>query len=81
MTNDVFWVGEARRAYEWYLGVNDLGLSLVVPEEGVCHDGLTPFDVNRNQGAESVIAFQAATCAMHAMVRDRGGAAAAPRAS
>lgn len=81
MTNDAFWIGEARRAYEWYLGANDLGLALAIPEEGICHDGLTPFDVNRNQGAESVIAFQAATCAMHAIVRDRAGPATAPRTS
>lgn len=81
MTNDPFWIGEARRAYEWYLGANDLGLPLANPDDGVCHDGLTPFDVNRNQGAESVIAFQAATCAMHAIVRDRAGPATTPRAS
>ena len=27
-TNDPFWVAEARRAFEWFLGRNDLGLPL-----------------------------------------------------
>lgn len=77
ITLDTDWISEARRAYEWYLGANDLGLPVAVPDDGVCHDGLTPTGVNRNQGAESVIAFQAATCAMHLMVRERAAPATA----
>ena len=65
VTGDRRWLGEARRAYDWYFGVNDLGLRLAQPEAGLCYDGLTPHSVNLNQGAESVLAFQWATCAIH----------------
>ncbi|MDZ4775763.1 MAG: glycosyltransferase family 4 protein [Alphaproteobacteria bacterium] len=80
-TNDARWISEARKAYAWYLGANDLGLPVAVPEEGICFDGLTPYDVNRNQGAESVLAFQSSTCAMHALLRSQALVGAIARAS
>lgn len=80
-THDASWIHEARRAYAWYLGVNDLGLAVAIPEEGLCFDGLTPYDVNRNQGAESVLAFQSSTCALHALLRERGTTGALTRVS
>ena len=48
---------EANRAFEWFLGENDLGLPLYDPHTGGCYDGLHPDRVNRNQGAESSLAF------------------------
>ena len=48
---------EANRAFEWFLGENDLGLPLYDPRTGGCCDGLHPDRVNRNQGAESSLAF------------------------
>jgi hypothetical protein len=36
---------------------------------GLCHDGLSASGVNTNQGAESILAFQAAVCAMQALER------------
>lgn len=80
-TNDGYWIAEARKAYAWYFGANDLGIPIAVPEEGTCFDGLTPYDVNRNQGAESVLAFQSSTCAMHALLRNQSLAGAVARAS
>ncbi len=65
VTGDRRWLVEVRKAYDWYFGVNDLGLRLAQPEAGLCYDGLTPHSVNLNQGAESVLAFQLATCAVH----------------
>ena len=56
-TGDVRWRREAHRAYEWFLGRNDLGLSLYDPDTGGCYDGLHPDRVNENQGAESTLAF------------------------
>jgi glycosyltransferase involved in cell wall biosynthesis len=56
-TNDMFWVAEARRAFEWFLGRNDLGLSLYDPTTGGCRDGLHMDRVSQNQGAESSLAF------------------------
>jgi glycosyltransferase involved in cell wall biosynthesis len=66
------WAMEARRAYDWYLGDNDLGLRIAQPEIGGCYDGLTPSAVNLNQGAESVFSFQWATCAMQRLMHAAG---------
>ena len=57
MTGDECWYQEAQRAFEWFLGRNDLGLPLYDPTTGGCRDGLHPDRVNRNQGAESTLAF------------------------
>lgn len=57
MTGDEGWYQEARRSFEWFLGRNDLGLPLYDPTTGGCRDGLHPDRVNRNQGAESTLAF------------------------
>lgn len=59
-TGDEAWRLEALRAMEWFLGRNDLGLSLYDPSSGGCADGLHADRVNENQGAESTLAFQLA---------------------
>jgi hypothetical protein len=64
ITGDEGWRQKAMTAYRWYLGENDLGLALADPVTGECFDGLMPHGVNLNQGAESVLAFHLATCAM-----------------
>ena len=56
-TGDEAWSREARRAFEWFLGRNDLGLALYDSGSGGCGDGLHPDRVNENQGAESTLAF------------------------
>jgi len=56
-TGDRFWVTEARRAFEWFLGRNDLGLALYDSSTGGCRDGLHVDRVSQNQGAESTLAF------------------------
>jgi hypothetical protein len=61
---DPVWQAEARNAYLWFLGKNDLGLALGDPCSGECHDGLMPTGVNRNRGAESILAFHLATLAI-----------------
>src|ERR1039457_5399263 len=38
-TGDMFWVTEPRRAFEWFLGRNDLGLALYDAGTGDCRDG------------------------------------------
>lgn len=62
-TEDSQWLFEARRAFDWFHGRNMLNKSLVT-EDGGCYDGLMEGGVNRNQGAESTIAYLAALCAM-----------------
>jgi hypothetical protein len=66
-TGDRRWVAEAERAYGWFLGANDLGLPLASQEDGGCFDGLMPTGINRNQGAESILALQLASCAISAL--------------
>lgn len=57
ITGDRKWRKEARRAFEWFLGRNDLNLSIYDPISGGCRDGLHPDRVNENQGAESTLAY------------------------
>ena len=57
VTGDLCWFEHAQRAFDWFLGWNDLGLELYSPETGGCHDGLHSDRVNGNQGAESTLAF------------------------
>jgi glycosyltransferase involved in cell wall biosynthesis len=57
ITGDKRWRKEARRAFEWFLGRNDLNLSIYDSTTGGCRDGLHPDRVNENQGAESTLAF------------------------
>ena len=56
-THDPRWMDEARSSFEWFLGRNDLGQELYDPATGGCCDGLQEDRVNRNQGAESTLAF------------------------
>jgi hypothetical protein len=63
-TDDRFWLDEARLAFEWFLGRNDLGLPLYDSRTGGCFDGLHEDRVNQNQGAESTLAWLAALAEM-----------------
>ena len=57
MTGEEEWYKEAQRAFDWYLGGNDLHLPVYNPATGGCFDGLSPDRVNQNQGAESTLSF------------------------
>jgi glycosyltransferase involved in cell wall biosynthesis len=57
VTADPLWLAEARSAFEWFLGRNDLGQEVYDPRTGGCGDGLQEDRINRNQGAESTLAF------------------------
>lgn len=57
MTGNAHWHSHAQSVFDWFLGRNDLGVSLIDPATGACHDGLQPDWVNQNQGAESTLAF------------------------
>src|SRR5208282_1736733 len=52
------------RAFEWFLGRNDLGLPLYDSATGGCRDGLHHDRTNENQGAESSLAFYLAHAEM-----------------
>ncbi|MGL4964059.1 MAG: glycosyltransferase family 4 protein [Inquilinus sp.] len=55
--DDAEWKAGAARAFDWFLGGNDLSLSLVDPETGSCRDGLHPDRLNENRGGESVVSY------------------------
>lgn len=57
ITQDNYWIEQAQKAFEWFLGRNDLGLPLYDPATGGCRDGLHPDRVNQNEGAESTLSF------------------------
>jgi glycosyltransferase involved in cell wall biosynthesis len=65
-TRDTWWAEEAKRAFEWFLGRNDLGLPVYDFATGGCGDGLHHDRVNENQGAESTLAFHLALVEMGA---------------
>jgi hypothetical protein len=57
LTQDDQWQTEASRIFGWFLGRNDLRISLYDVITGGCKDGLHPDRVNENQGAESTLSF------------------------
>ena len=67
VTGDRFWVIEARRAFGWFLGQNDLDTSVYNPDSGGCRDGLHVDRVNLNEGAESTLAFLSALVEIQAL--------------
>jgi hypothetical protein len=77
-TEDTDWLTQARTAFEWFLGRNDLGQPLYDPATGGCRDGLHPDRTNQNQGAESTLSFLLALAEMKMI---RGAFAAFRRAT
>jgi glycosyltransferase involved in cell wall biosynthesis len=78
-TGDMRWHDEAQRAYGWFLGENDLDLPLASVADGGCFDGLMPTGLNRNQGAESILALQLASCAISGVSKAAQSVAGASR--
>lgn len=66
-TGDISWAVEARRAFEWFLGRNDLGLALYDSSTGGCRDGLHVDRVSQNEGCESTLAFLLALSEMQTL--------------
>ncbi len=56
-TGDDKWRREAERAFDWFLGRNDLKTPLYDPVTGGCRDGLHVERANQNMGAESTLCF------------------------
>ncbi|NLF69218.1 MAG: hypothetical protein GX575_09210 [Candidatus Anammoximicrobium sp.] len=51
------YVSAFRRAHAWFQGQNSLRQPLVEVQYGACCDGLQASGLNRNQGAESTLAY------------------------
>ncbi len=56
-SGDEHWLNDARGAFQWFLGRNDLGRPLYDPETGGCCDGLAPGNLDPNYSAEALLAF------------------------
>lgn len=67
VTGEQRWRDEAWSAFRWFLGGNDLRISLYDPATGGCKDGLHPDRVNENQGAESTLSFLLALLDMQSL--------------
>ncbi len=70
LTGDPHWAATVRRARAWFAGRNDAGITVGDVVTGAGFDGLRRDGVNRNQGAESTLAF-VATCWRDAQVSGR----------
>jgi glycosyltransferase involved in cell wall biosynthesis len=57
ITQDITYISQMHICYQWFLGENSLHLPLFDHETKGCGDGLQPHGVNRNQGAESTLAY------------------------
>lgn len=57
ISGDSYWHRAAHRALEWFLGHNDLTLSLYDGRTGGCRDGLHSDRANQNEGAEATLSF------------------------
>jgi hypothetical protein len=66
---DPKWQVEARRAFAWFLGRNDLSLPLVDVDTGSCRDGLHPGRRNENRGGESAVSYLLGLTQLRALER------------
>jgi hypothetical protein len=55
-TGDPRWMDAVQLCAEWFLGANDVGLTMYDQVTGGCADGLHSTRINLNQGAESTLA-------------------------
>ena len=64
ITQEKDYLKKMRLAFGWFLGENDMGMSLYDYETKGCADGLLPEGVSLNQGGESTVSFLMALLAM-----------------
>lgn len=67
VTKDEKWIDEARNCFDWFMGKNDLNVSLIDHKTGGCYDGLTADGANQNQGAESTVCCVISILRMHSL--------------
>jgi glycosyltransferase involved in cell wall biosynthesis len=56
-TNDKQYLNQMYTSFMWFLGENDLRMNLYDFETCGCCDGIEEYGINRNQGAESSLAY------------------------
>ena len=70
-TREEHWLRQARKAFYWFLGDNDLRTPLCDFTTGGCRDGLHEDRVNLNQGAESTLAWLTGLLLMQELQMER----------
>lgn len=70
-TGDKKWFNESEKCLGWFLGHNDLQQPVCDCKTGGCCDGLQHQGVNRNQGAESTLAWLISLINMHTATKSR----------
>ena len=56
-TGDESYQKVARIAFEWYFGKNTQNVIIHNQKMNTCYDGITPFGLNQNQGAEATLSY------------------------
>ncbi len=64
VTRERKWLDAAKLCYEWFLGRNDLGISLYDHSSGGCRDGLQPDRANQNEGSRATLSWLLAVVSM-----------------
>jgi glycosyltransferase involved in cell wall biosynthesis len=57
ITGDKTYLTKLFKSFRWFLGENDLRMSLYNHDTRGCCDGIESYGINQNQGAESTIAY------------------------
>jgi glycosyltransferase involved in cell wall biosynthesis len=75
---DAEWKAIATNVFAWFLGSNDLSLTLVDLHTGSCRDGLHPDRANENRGGESVVSYLLGLAEIRQLARDNTGLTKSP---
>jgi hypothetical protein len=78
VSSDPEWATAALRAFNWFLGDNDLRTPLVDLDTGSCRDGLHADRPNENRGAESVVSYLLGLVEIRRMLADAATRPAEP---
>lgn len=81
ITADPRWLDAVDLAAAWFVGGNDVGVAVFDPVTGGGFDGLEPTGVNRNEGAESTLAFVATMAQVRAVGAGQAASSSAASAS
>jgi hypothetical protein len=71
LTKEKNWLLETRRCFDWFLGKNDLNMSVYEFGSGACYDGIEANCINENTGAESTLSFLISLLTMHELYGHR----------
>ncbi|MDZ7695662.1 MAG: glycosyltransferase family 4 protein [Deltaproteobacteria bacterium] len=71
ITRDHTWFENAVMCFNWFLGHNDLNMSLYDPKTGGCRDGLMADGINQNEGAESSLAWLLSLMTLQKLYADK----------